>query len=177
MGQSDAAVAGRCAFAEIVQSEFVTSAEIFHDRQEWNVACGVIELSVHRLCLVVYHVYTGCVQILCVCVFPLQDGATWASAQSMATRVFWDAAAAAQLIPQHSSTQELPQQRPQLQLQLFSWDGGPRPMPSGADLQQHNHKFKTLRVTVSNIQSRSPAHPGLLLGSVLYMDSFADVSV
>lgn len=67
--------------------------------------------------------------------------------------------------------------RPKLQLQLFSWDGGPRPMPSGLHLEQHNNRFKTLRVMVSDLRSRSAAHPGMALGSVLYMDSFVDVSV
>jgi hypothetical protein len=49
-------------------------------------------------------------------------------------------------------------------------------MPSGANLEQHNGRFKTLRVTVSDIRSRSSVHPGLALGNVLYMDSFVDVS-
>lgn len=104
-----------------------------------------------------------------------QDGATWQSAQALATQVFWSAAAAAQLGPQQQQ-QPQPSQQPQLHLQLFSWDGGPRPMPSGHHLQQHNHRFKTLRVTVSGICSRSTAHPGMVLGNVLYMDSFVDVS-
>jgi hypothetical protein len=118
-------------------------------------------------------------------VLSLQEGATWPSAHAYASQVFWSSAAAAQLAPQQTEQPAPPQEqqpqqqwphKPTLQLQLFSWDGGPRPMPSGADLQQHNSRVKTLRVTVSDIRSRSPAHPGMVLGNVLYMDSFADVS-
>jgi hypothetical protein len=50
-------------------------------------------------------------------------------------------------------------------------------MPSSLHLEQHNRRFKTLRVCVSGIASRSAAHPGLHLGSVLYADTFVDVRV
>lgn len=123
----------------------------------------------------------------CAAVWMLQEGATWPSAHAFASQVFWSSAAAAQLAPQQTvqpapqqQQQQSPQQqwphKPTLQLQLFSWDGGPRPMPSGTDLEQHNSRVKTLRVTVSDIRSRSTAHPGMVLGNVLYMDSFVDVS-
>lgn len=105
-----------------------------------------------------------------------QEGATWQSAHAFATQAFWSAAAAAQLVPLQQDEQNQQAHQPKLQLQLFSWDGGPRPMPSGANLEQHNHRFKTLRVTVSDICSRSTAHSGMVLGNVLYMDSFVDVS-
>lgn len=127
-----------------------------------------------------------CAEVFGLCaVLALQEGATWPSAHAYASQVFWSSAAAAQLAPQQTEQPTPPQEqqpqqqwphKPTLQLQLFSWDGGPRPMPSGADLQQHNSRVKTLRVTVSDIRSRSPAHPGMALGSVLYMDSFAGVS-
>lgn len=76
-------------------------------------------------------------------------------------------------MPGHQHQQ---QQLPHIVLQLLSWDGGPRPMPSSLHLEQYNMRYKTLRATVSDIVSRSPTHPGLHLGSVLYMDTFVDVS-
>jgi hypothetical protein len=152
---------------------------MFHDTVK-----GVDHRAVVRLCfaapVMMAHILSSLVSgfvLLCA----TQEGATWQSAHAFASHVFWSAAAAAQLKPQQQDQQNQQQQQqaqqPKLQLQLFSWDGGPRPMPSGTNLEQHNHRFKTLRVTVSDIRSRSTAHPGMVLGNVLYMDSFVDVSL
>jgi hypothetical protein len=51
------------------------------------------------------------------------------------------------------------------------------PLQQQQHLLQHNMRFKTLRVLASGIRSRSSAHRGLLLGSVLYSDTFLDVSL
>jgi hypothetical protein len=120
------------------------------------------------------------VLLLLLLLLLLQEGATWPAVRAHGTRVFWQSAAAAQLVPARQDQQQQPQgqqqQLPELSLQLFSWDGGPRPMPCTLHLEQHNARVKTLRVVVSGITSRSPSHPGRRLGSVLYMDTFVDVS-
>lgn len=132
----------------------------------------------------------------------LQPGATWLSAQATAAAAFAAAAATHQLPTpclSHTSSsnsssspeasdesaatsagsaaeQSLPP--PQLTVQLLGWTGGPRPMPRQQQqwLEQHNMRLKTLRLLCSGIRSRSSAHAGLELGSVLYSDTFLDVS-
>jgi hypothetical protein len=50
------------------------------------------------------------------------------------------------------------------------------PLQQQQHLLPHNMRFKTLRVLASGIRSRSSTHRGQLLGSVLYSDTFLDVS-
>jgi hypothetical protein len=137
---------------------------------------------------IVYVIAMFYVYVLFPC---LQPGASWESAQAAAAAAFTASAAAAQLpaptIGQTPSTSAVAaaedaaaaNQPPQLTLQLVSWTGGPRPMPlqQQQHLLQHNMRFKTLRVLASGIRSRSNSHRGQLLGSVLYSDTFLDVSV
>lgn len=117
----------------------------------------------------------------------MQAGATAESMHAHTSETFAAAAAAAAGLPipldpptaaAAAAVDSFPcslQPAPQLTIQLLSWDGGPRPMPVQDGFQQYDMRFKTIRVLCSGIRSRSSAHAGALLGSVLYSDTFLEV--